>query len=172
MCMDEKEQDNVAAFDLLFTTNQIQLMKVLLPCFSPSIQKYLAIYIKQQELQYTISYLKRHTLRSCEQTVSKPEDILRLLPALLPYCNEAQKKMLQQLEQTLSSFQSYQEIMEMMQMMQDMSAASGGCEMPFDMGGASMPDAEMLLSLLSPEQKNLMEMLKGDTPNESTDMDG
>lgn len=169
--MDEKEQDNVAAFDLLFTTNQIQLMKVLLPCFSPSIQKYLAIYIKQQELQYTISYLKKHTLHSSKSAVSKPEDLLKLMPALLPYCNESQKKLLQQLEQTLSSLRSYQEIMEMMQMMQDMSEASGGSEMPFDMGNPKMPDAEMLLSLLSPEQKDLMEMLKGDVKNEPTDMD-
>ena len=56
--MDEKEQDNVAAFDMLFTTNQIQIMKTLLPCFDRPMQKYLAIYIKYQELQYTLEKIK------------------------------------------------------------------------------------------------------------------
>ena len=44
--MDEKEQDNVTAFDMLFTTNQIQIMKMLLPYFDSSMQKYIAVLIK------------------------------------------------------------------------------------------------------------------------------
>lgn len=161
--MDEKEQDNVAAFDLLFTTNQIQIMKILLPCFSPSIQKYLAIYIKQQELQYTISYFKKYSIHTSSFFSGKSEDFRRLLPAILPYCNESQKKILHQLEQAFSTFESYQEMMEMMQ---GMSEFFEGTDMPFDMGNNQVPDMEMLMSLLSPEQQNLMEMLKGGTNHE------
>ena len=46
--MDEKELDNVAAFDLLFTTNQIQILKAIFPFFPLYMQKYLAIFIKYQ----------------------------------------------------------------------------------------------------------------------------
>lgn len=164
--MDEKEQDNVAAFDLLFTTNQIQIMKVLLPCFSPSVQKYLAIYIKQQELQYTISYFKAHPLCTSSLSSDTNMDIQKMLPLLLPYCSETQKKMLQQLEQTFASFKSYQEIMEMVQMMQEMSQFQDSSGMPPDLSSGQMPDMEMLLSLLGPEQQNLMEMLKGGNQHE------
>ena len=62
--MDEKERDNVAVFDTLFTNNQIQIMKILLPCFDRPMQKYLAIYIKYQELQYTLSYFRNHLQRN------------------------------------------------------------------------------------------------------------
>lgn len=175
MRMDEKEKDHVAAFDLLFTTNQIQIMKILLPCFSPSIQKYLAIYIKYQELQYTLSYFQKHALHTNGFFSEKPESIRKLFPAILPYCTEAQKKSMQQLEQLFSSFDSYREIMEMMQMLQSMSEDASGEDAqtasPFSAGSNGMPDMEMLLSLLSPEQQGMMELLKGGIANERTQMD-
>lgn len=58
--MAEKREDasNVMAFDALYTTNQIQKLKVLLPYIEPSMQKHLAVYIKYMELQYTINLTK------------------------------------------------------------------------------------------------------------------
>ncbi len=164
--MDEKEQDHVAAFDLLFTTNQIQIMKVLLPCFSPSIQKYLAIYIKYQELQYTLSYFQKHSIHTNGILSDKQESIRKLLPAILPYCNESQKKSVMQFEQIFSSLESYREMMEMFQMMQSMSEFSGDNTAPFANENGQMPDMEMLLSMLSPEQQGFVELLKGGIPNE------
>ena len=168
--MDEKEQDNVAAFDVLFTSNQIQIMKILLPCFAPSTQKYLAIYIKYQELQYTISYFHEHSVHASSLSSNKSESFLKLLPALLPYCTDSQKKMIQQFEQMLSSMETYREMMEMMQTMQSM-AGTENSDAPFDMSGGQMPDMELLMSLLGPEQQNFMEMMKGGTPHEGTSMD-
>lgn len=171
----EKEQDHVAAFDLLFTTNQIQIMKILLPCFSPPIQKYLAIYIKYQELQYTLSYFQKHSLTTNSSFSKKPENIRKLFPAILPYCNDAQKKSMQQLEQLFSSFDSYREVMEMMQMLQSMSEDASGTDnnaaFPFSGKNGEVPDMDMLLSLLSPKQQGLMELLKGGISDERTQMD-
>lgn len=171
--MDEKEQDHIAAFDLLFTTNQIQIMKILFPCLSPSIQKYLAIYIKYQELQYTLSYFQKQPLSSGSFLPGGFESIRRLFPAILPYCNETQKKSIQQMEQLFSSLDSYREIMEMMDMIQSMSNDVSGTDADdaFSKSSAPMPDMDMLLSMLSPNQQGLMELLKGGISNERTKLD-
>lgn len=205
--MDEKEQDNVAAFDMLFTTNQIQIMKALLPCFERPMQKYLAIYIKYQELQYTVTYFKNHPYHICSASSDSKADIRKILPTLLPYCNDSQRKKLQQIEQIFSSLETYQEMMEMMEMLKDMgydpannesidgingstqntandNTACFAANTPCSENAASSeasPCAEstayeqdinhsqndgmqlpdMLLSMLSPEQQGLLELLKG-----------
>lgn len=166
--MDEKEQDNVAAFDMLFTTNRIQIMKTLLPCFDRSMQKYLAIYIKYQELQYTISYFETHGGALFSNTPQQGQDIRSVLPSLLPYCTESQKKMLHQFEQLMSSLETYQEMMEMMEMMQAMGGMTkaDGDGGPSEGNGMQMPDMETLLSMLGPEQQAIMELLKGGMSHE------
>jgi hypothetical protein len=54
--MNDSGQDKVTAFDALFTNSQIQMLKIFMPYFDPSMQKRLAIYIKWMELQYTIRF--------------------------------------------------------------------------------------------------------------------
>ena len=159
--MDEKEQDNVAAFDMLFTTNRIQIMKTILPCLDRPMQKYLAIYIKYQELQYTISYFEKHSHCLFDGHNGQKQDIRKVLPALLPYCSDAQKQMLQRFEQLMSSMETYREMMEMMEMMQSMSDSSSQKEGSPDGNGMQMPDIDTLLSMLGPEQQAIMELLKG-----------
>ncbi len=159
--MDEKEQDNVAAFDMLFTTNQIQIMKTLLPCFDRPMQKYLAIYIKYQELQYTISYFEKLSHRLFDGQSGQEQEILKVLPSLLPYCSDSQKQMLHRFEQLMSSMETYKSMMEMMEMMQSMSDASAPGEGSTGGNGMQMPDIDTLLSMLGPEQQAVMELLKG-----------
>ena len=83
--MTDKKDDasNVMAFDALYTTNQIQKLKVLLPYIEPSMQKHLAVYIKYMELQYTIQFTKKHTATLCGCGLSQP-DVPRALPLLNP----------------------------------------------------------------------------------------
>lgn len=166
--MDEKEQDNVAAFDMLFTTNQIQIMKTLLPCFDRPMQKYLAIFIKYQELQYTISYFETHGGALLGSAQQQKQDIRSVLPALLPYCTESQQKMLHQFEQIMSSLETYQEMMEMMEMMQAMGGMpkADGDGSSSEGSGMQMPDIDTLLSMLGPEQQAIMELLKGGMSHE------
>ena len=61
MATKNEEAANVMAFDALYTTNQIQKFKVLLPYIEPSMQKHLAVYIKYMELQYTMRYVRNDT---------------------------------------------------------------------------------------------------------------
>ena len=51
---------SVMAFDALYTNNQIQKLKVLLPYIDPSMQKNMAVYIKYMELKYTMELFKKH----------------------------------------------------------------------------------------------------------------
>ncbi|MBO5092863.1 MAG: hypothetical protein J6C33_00725 [Lachnospiraceae bacterium] len=193
--MDEKERDNVAVFDTLFTNNQIQIMKVLLPCFDRPMQKYLAIYIKYQELQYTLSYFKNHPYHICSASEDSKTQLRTILPALLPYCNDSQKQIVKQLEQVFSSLETYQEMMDMMELMKDMglSQTDGSenasedrtgetreadapdgqtCEAreadaPDDAAGFSSSDmTDMLLSMLSPQQQGIFDLIKGGMKHE------
>ena len=49
--MDSNEYNKVIAFDTLFTTNHIQMLKVMLPYMDNKAQKSLAVYIKFMELR-------------------------------------------------------------------------------------------------------------------------
>ena len=58
--MDSKQSDRVMAFDALFTTNHIQMLKLLLSYMEPSVQGRLAVYIKFLELQHTLQLIREH----------------------------------------------------------------------------------------------------------------
>lgn len=58
--MEEQTTKTITAFDSLFTTNRIQLLKILLPRLAPRQQSCFAVYIKLLELQYTLSFLRSH----------------------------------------------------------------------------------------------------------------
>ena len=44
--MENHEIDPIAAFDTLYTSNQMQMLKVILPYMQPQMQQMIAIYIK------------------------------------------------------------------------------------------------------------------------------
>lgn len=62
--MDKNKSDKVLAFDTLYTSNHIQMLKIFLPYLDSNLQKYLAIYIKYSELQYTLSFYKKRKGKS------------------------------------------------------------------------------------------------------------
>ena len=57
--MEEQNSKTINAFDSLFTTNRIQMLKILLPRLAPEQQSGFAVYIKLLELQYTLSLLRK-----------------------------------------------------------------------------------------------------------------
>jgi len=114
----ECEQDKVAAFDTLFTTNHIQQLKILLSYLDPSMQKNMAVYIKYLELQYTISYF--HQNPKPPLTSEHTSDPSSLCGELLPYCDEHQRVQMENMQNMMQTFSNYREMMEMMQMFSDM----------------------------------------------------
>ena len=48
--------DAILAFDTLYTTNHMKILKLLLPYLEPGHQKKLAVFIKWQELIFTMNF--------------------------------------------------------------------------------------------------------------------
>ena len=148
----KEESSNVMAFDALYTNNQIQKLKVLLPYIDPVMQKNMAIYIKYMELKYTMDFFKKHPfhIRAASKEAEKP-DLKKLCRELKPYSTEAEVKQLEQMESMFQTMEMYQEMSQTVNAMQEMFPDLGNADAP----SSSMED--MLMGMLSPEQKAMFE---------------
>ncbi len=168
--MTDKKEDasSVMAFDALYTTNQMQKLKVLLPYIEPSMQKHLAVYIKYMELQYTMNYTKRHptTLSGCGLSQPEKPDLRKLCRELSLYSSPEEIKQLEQIQNMLQTFETVQEMTQTMNAMKEIfpdlsldgiaspfSSSSGADTGKDENAGSSMLD--MLLNMLTPEQKEM-----------------
>ncbi len=186
--MAEKREDasNVMAFDALYTTNQIQKLKVLLPYIEPSMQKHLAVYIKYMELQYTMNLTKRHTSALSGCGLSQPEkpDLKKLCKELCLYSTPEEIRQLEQIQNMLQTLETVQEMTQTMNAMQEIfpdmnmdslfgnplsgsdpsgdtaagSENAGGSPDGFAASGSPM--LSMLMNMLTPEQREMYEMFQ------------
>lgn len=127
--MEEKGKELIAAFDAFFTTNRIQMLKILLCRLSPSGQGSLAVYIKLLELQYTLQYFRVHPSAtifgqplplSANLMDGDNTETLRLLDELLPFSGPEEKKKIEGLKGMLQGLSRMQETLEMLNMMQEL----------------------------------------------------
>lgn len=58
--MEKHDKDFLQTFDALYTTNQIQIMKILLPYCNPDSRRGLAVMIKFMEFDYTLRFARTH----------------------------------------------------------------------------------------------------------------
>ena len=182
--MDSDEHNKVIAFDTLFCTNHIQMLKVMLPYMDNQTQKSMAIYIKFLELNYTLEYFRKHPypLCGCMEREGQP-DFSRMCTELLPYCTESEKTQLEQIQSFLRSMEMYKEMSQTMEMMKDfMPDAASFMNSPFmgggedaqgssGCGGGESSDStkssdgfdmmNMLMNMLTPEQRQMYEMFGG-----------
>lgn len=189
--MDSNEQNKVIAFDTLFSTNHISMLKVMLPYMDNQMQKSMAVYIKFLELNYTIDFYKQHPfpLCGCMEKENAP-DLLKLCTELLPYCTETEKKQLEQIRGIFQSMEMYKEMSKTMDLMKDFmpdmnsffqsaengkaadnnfddssssdNNASGNDASPASSGGFNSPDMmSMLMNMLTPEQKEMFNLFGG-----------
>ena len=161
--------DAILAFDTLYTTNHMKILKLLLPYLEAKHQKKLAIFIKWQELIYTLNFLKQYSasLYSSDFSQKKKLDLNVLLPLLIPYCSESEKNI-------LSQFSGIQNMMHMMEEMQQympviqqlMSSMSGGnTDINGLFGNIESNDTssagnvmDILKNMMSEEQLNMFSM--------------
>ena len=169
-----EEATNVMAFDALYTTNEIQKFKVLLPYIEPSMQKHLAVYIKYMELQYTMKYVRRHPFQisGCSIPSDEKPDLRSLCSQLSLYSTPEEIRQLEQFQNMLQTMETMQEMTQTMSALQeifpDLSAAPPfGSDSVFSgtenaesaqTGQSSMMD--MMMNMLSPEQKAMFEMFQ------------
>lgn len=104
--------DSVLAFDTLYTTNEIQLLKIALPLLSADLQPLIAALIKARELSYCYQMITHTGLHrfSIETT-----HLDRFFKEAKSYCNERQRRMFDMLQ----NLQRTMQILEKMQMLSD-----------------------------------------------------
>ena len=183
MAAKNEEATNVMAFDALYTTNQIQKLKVLLPYIEPSMQKHLAVYIKYMELQYTMKHVKRHPFQISGCSISSDEkpDLRSLCRQLSLYSSPEEIRQLEQLQNMFETLETMQEMTQTMSALQeifpDMSAAPPfGSDSAFsDSEGAESAQTgpfsvmDMMMNMLTPEQRAMYEMFQQSDNNSDSD---
>lgn len=134
--------DSVLAFDTLYTTNEIQLLKIALPLLSADLQPLIAALIKARELSYCYQMITHTGLHrfSIETT-----HLDRFFKEAKSYCNERQRRMFDMLQ----NLQRTMQILEKMQMLSD--------DIPLD-GNLDIASLMQLMPLMqqagkTPEQK-------------------
>ncbi|MDE6212464.1 MAG: hypothetical protein K2M70_03185 [Lachnospiraceae bacterium] len=179
--MAEKKEDasNVMTFDALYTTNQIQKLKVLLPYIEPSMQKHLTIYIKYMEFQYTLNYVKKHpfTLSGCSLSQPPKPDLRKLCKELCLYSTPEEIRQLEQMQNILQTMETVQEMSQTMNAMQEifpdlsMDGMTGFPDLGFSptdgnetssqaSASSASPVLSMMMNMLTPEQREMYEMFE------------
>lgn len=85
---------------------EMQMFKAFLPFLPVNMQKMFAIFLKWQELQYTISYFSRH------QLTQKNPDINNLLACLKGILPEEQREQFEQLSDLFENMDMYRDMFE------------------------------------------------------------
>lgn len=173
-CSDNNEcvTDAILAFDTLYTTNHMKILKLLLPYLEMEHQKKIAVFIKWQELIFTLNFLNQYSasLYSFDFSQKKKLDLNILLPLLTPYCNESEKSILSQFSGLQNMMNMMGEIQQYMPMIQQlMSSMSDG---NFDISGLFSGESndtsnksgsvnammDMLKNMMSEEQQAMFSM--------------
>lgn len=169
--MEFSENNKVSAFDTLFCTNHIQMLKVLLSYTDHQTQKSLAVYIKFLELQYTIEYYQKNPYPLCGCSAREQSfDFGKICEELLPYCTQEERSRLEQMQGLFKGMEMYREMSKTMEMMKEFMPDMGDMFSgnPFGDGsfGNDSPQNQanmmsLLMNMLSPEQKEMFTMFGG-----------
>lgn len=144
MAMDEqdKKTDKIQAFDSLFTTNQLQICKLLLSYLKPSMQKSMAVYIKYMELQYTLAYFSRHHDSIFPSVDAVDTD--HICKEILPFCSPTQKQQVEQLTGLFGNLKNITELMDTLYMIKELFPEGFSFD---DASDGSMSDIAQLLQM-------------------------
>lgn len=167
--MEKQEQDSIQAFDTLYTTNQIQILKILLPYCAPDIQRNLAVMIRFLELQYTIFFVRSHP--EAFRSPPLPLSFGELCEKIRGYCPPALRAMLDQFQSIQNAMQMYEEMKQMMELFGDIAPGPEGQseESETSMGDSPMDPLSMLMGMLSPSQKEMFQMFQSEFQTEAAE---
>ena len=161
----EENMEAILAFDMLYTTNHMKILKLLIPYLESEHQKKLAVFIKWQELMFTLNFFKQYSasLYSPDFKQSKKLDLNNLISLLTPYCNESEKAIISQFSQMQNMIHMMEEMQQYMPMIQQFMSSisdegnhSNGMPEGMDLGGNNMMD--ILKNMMSEEQQTMFSM--------------
>jgi len=107
------EIDPVTAFDTLYTSNQLQMLKIVLPYMKQNMQRFIAIYIKLNELLLAFHF------SSGTYPVKKENDFTGMLKYLSPYLSDSEREMMNQFSSMQENMEQFKQMSAMMQMMNE-----------------------------------------------------
>lgn len=168
--MEDMGSKTIAAFDSLFTTNQIQMLKILLPRLAPGQQGAFAVYIKLLELQYTLSLLNSHPdvklfgnyrQLSADFFQGDNADTFELLDELLPFSDSGERVKIENMKRMITNMKKMKEMMELIQTLQELFPEGTGGDNPMDlfqgmqnMSGMSGMDISSLFQMFGGGEEN------------------
>ncbi len=118
-----ESNDAILTFDTLYTTNEIQILKLAVPLLSPSLRPYIALLIKGKELKYCMEHLPKARM----EHISLELDYLDIfLDNALPYCNDRQRSVFLQLKQLKRSLDMFEKMKGMMSLFDEDSFSDFG----------------------------------------------
>ena len=126
------QKNSIASFDTLCTNPQIQLLKILLPFISPSMQGLMALYIKYMELHYTMKLLKNRNELCFYRGIP---DINIIYQEAEPYLPLQDRARLKSMKDMMDNFNNMKEMMDMINSMKDMFPDGFDMGSMGDMGG-------------------------------------
>lgn len=153
--------DTILTFDTLYTTNEIQILKLALPLLSPSLRPYAALLIKGKELKYCMDQLPKTKIEHAALELSYLDVFLE---NALPYCNQKQKELISQVQQLKHSLDMFEKMKGMMSVFGE--DAPDDISSLFHMFGQSEPESsaqkpeDFMRSVMSDEQSDLFENFK------------
>ncbi len=106
--------DTILTFDTLYTTNEIQLLKLALPLLSVQLQPIAATLIKMRELEYCLSRLPHTKIQDFSIAVDRLD---AFFDSAMPFCNPQQKKIFSQLRQMKRSMNMMEKMQTILQML-------------------------------------------------------
>lgn len=115
--MEEFGQQKISAFDHLYTSNHIRILKIVSGYLNSSARNSLAVYIKFLELQYVFS-LTENVLPPVSP-LCNDFNVVSLCEEIIPFCNLQEQGKLQNLINLYQNLENIQEMMQMMEMVKD-----------------------------------------------------
>jgi len=137
---------NPETFDMLFTTDRLQRMKLVLPLFPSSQRAFFAMYIKLEEFLYILHLARSDSPVFEDSSITAPAPDL-FLKSLLPFCSGDQEA---QIRNSIRLFEQLDEMKDMMEMAVVLQEA-----FPEGMGGGAFDPGQM---------SQLFEMFSGSPP--------
>jgi hypothetical protein len=118
-----EDNDYVLAFDHLYTTNHIQILKSLIPFVSAESAGMLPVLIKYMELKYTLSLSKNCTnihgnIRASSVGNGEAfESLENIHNAIKKYLSPSEDKNLSQMVNVIKTMKSVREMQQMMELL-------------------------------------------------------
>lgn len=117
--MDNTPFDPITAFDTLYTTNRLQILKILLPHLQKDVQPGIAIYIKLNEFLFSLRFSGQYIPRSEAKSERKEPDIQALVNEISPYLSGNEIEMLRKLTDFKNNMEKFEQISRLMQVMEE-----------------------------------------------------